>query len=194
MNIAVYSGSFNPLHIGHLAIMKHLTEEMDFDMVYLIVSPQNPFKDTEYATSGRMRYQAAVEAVARHPELKVKVDGIELDMPAPHYTIRTLDALKEREPENDFTLVIGEDNIARFHEWKEHMRILDEYGLVVFPREQTLKQVQGDSIMSHAELVSASAMEKTDNLRFISAPLVNISSSEIREGMAAGRDMSQWLM
>ena len=76
MRIAVYSGSFNPLHIGHQAIMEYLTLEQDFDWVYLVVSPKNPLKDGISATSGEARYNAAVEAVKRHPELHVWVDDI----------------------------------------------------------------------------------------------------------------------
>ena len=96
MNIAVYSGSFNPLHIGHLAIMKHLTQEAGFDMVRLIVSPKNPLKDSISSDSAQDRFNAATEAVERHfaDTGKVKVDDIELTMPEPHYTIRTLDALR----------------------------------------------------------------------------------------------------
>ena len=89
MNVAVYSGSFNPLHIGHLAIMKHLIQEDDFDMAYLIVSPKNPLKDTISSGSASERYKAAVEAVGRHGLEKVKVDDIEMTMPEPHYSIRT---------------------------------------------------------------------------------------------------------
>ena len=74
MNVAVYSGSFNPLHIGHLAIMKHLIQEADFDMAYLIVSPKNPLKDTISSGSASERYKAAVEAVGRHGLEKVKVE------------------------------------------------------------------------------------------------------------------------
>ena len=103
MRIAVYSGSFNPLHIGHQAIMEYLTREKKFDWVYLVVSPKNPLKDSISADSGRDRYNAAVEAVKRHPDLHVWVDDIELNMDPPHYTIRTLDELKRREPANDFT-------------------------------------------------------------------------------------------
>ena len=92
MRTAVYSGSFNPLHIGHKAIVEYLIGNMDFDMVYLIVSPKNPLKDTVEAGSGRARYMAALEAVMRYGDLRVKVDDIELDMPPPQYTIYTLDA------------------------------------------------------------------------------------------------------
>ena len=113
MKIAVYSGSFNPLHIGHPAIMEYLTREKEYDWVYLVVSPKNPLKDSISAESGESRYEAAVAAVKRHPELHVWVDDIELRMDPPHYTIRTLDALKQREPDNAFTLEIGAATLHR---------------------------------------------------------------------------------
>ena len=84
MRIAVYSGSFNPLHIGHQAILEYLTREAGFDWVYLVVSPQSPFKDASNALTGRERYEAAVAAVKRHPEIHVWVDDIELGMEPPH--------------------------------------------------------------------------------------------------------------
>ena len=134
MRIAVYSGSFDPLHIGHKAIMEYLTQTSDFDWVYLVISPQNPFKDKDKALNAEQRYRAAVDAVRRHPELHVWVDDIELEMPAPHYTIRTLDALKKREPDNDFTLVVGADNLQGITGWRDAPRILSEYGVVAYPR------------------------------------------------------------
>ena len=135
MRIAVYSGSFNPLHIGHQAIMEYLTREKGFDWVYLVVSPKNPLKDNISADSGEERYNAAVEAVRRHPELHVWVDDIELRMEPPHYTIRTLDELKKREPENDFTLVMGADNLSSIRRWRDFPRLLSEYGVAVYPRK-----------------------------------------------------------
>ena len=81
MKIAAYTGTFNPLHIGHLAIMEYLTGHLDFSMVYLIVSPQSPFKKHMKAETGMERFKAAEEAVSRHPGLKVMVDDIELHLP-----------------------------------------------------------------------------------------------------------------
>lgn len=188
MKIAVYSGSFNPLHIGHLAIMEYLTQKKGFDWVYLIVSPQNPFKDAANNLTAQDRYEAAVKAVCRHPELHVWVDDIELGMEPPHYTIRTLDALKEREPENDFTLVIGADNLVRFPNWKSYQRVLKEYGVVVFPRDGY------DSEALRDRIVSVEGGEDFKIQLLEDAPLVNISSTEIREGIKEGRDMSSWLM
>ena len=115
--------------------MEYLTLDAAFDWVYLVVSPQSPFKGAENALTGEERYRAAVEAVKRHPEIRVWVDDIELGMEPPHYTIRTLDALRAREPENEFTLVIGADNLESFPRWREHERILKEYGVAVFPRK-----------------------------------------------------------
>ena len=185
MKIAVYSGSFNPLHRGHQAIMEYLTRKAGFDWVYLVVSPQNPFKDAANALSGRQRYEAAVAAVKRHPEIRVWVDDIELGMEPPHYTIRTLDALQAREPENGFTLVIGADNLESFPRWRDYGRILREYGVVVFPRKGY-----------HRGHLKARLLRECPDYRIelLKAPRIDISSTEIREGLAAGRDMSVFLM
>lgn len=185
MNIAVYSGSFNPLHRGHEAIIRFLTRKAGFDLVYLVVTPQNPFKDAHTLPTGQGRYDAAVQAVARHPDLKVQVEDIELHMLPPQYTIRTLDALKQREPENDFTLIIGADNLENFSGWRFHERILLEYGVAVFPRKGYHR--------GHAR-VRLLRENPRYLIRLLKAPLVTISSTEIRKGQEEGRDMSKWLM
>lgn len=185
MNVAVYSGSFNPLHKGHEAILRFLTREGGFDIVYLVVTPLNPFKERHSLPTGQSRLDAAVAAVARHPDLKVKVDDIEMHMTPPQYTIRTLDALKAREPENDFTLIIGADNLACFDGWRYYEQILTEYGVAVYPRKGY-----------HRGHDKARLMKKCPGakIRLLPAPLVTISSTQIREGQAAGLDMSKWLM
>ena len=185
MDIAVYSGSFNPLHIGHLAIMKHMTEEAGYDYVYLIVSPKNPLKDGISSSTGRDRYEAAVEAVKRHEGLKVWVDDIELNMPEPHYTIKTLDKLREREPENSFTLIMGADNLADIRRWRDYTRILKEYGVAVFPRRGfDLNEICLD--LNHED--------KEYKMTILDAEMVDISSTTIREAMENGQDMAEWLM
>ena len=191
MKIAVYSGSFNPLHIGHQAIMEYLTESMGFDMVYLIVSPKNPIKLTVSAETGRERYEAAVAAVERHPELKVKVDDIELDMPAPQYTIKTLDALAAREPDNTFTFVLGADNLADIRRWRDYGRILADYGVVVYPRKGfDMKQIK-ETLMQ--ECIGMRGKQYRICL-MEDAPIVDISSTELRAAFAAGIDASAYLM
>lgn len=195
MNIAVYPGSFNPLHIGHLAIMRHLTEKMDFDLVYLIVSPQNPFKGKELLQSGKDRYEAALKAVARHPELKVKADDIELHMPAPQYTIRTLDALKDREPRNTYTLVIGADNLDAIRRWKDSERILTEYGVAVYPRKGfDIEAIKARLQSERTAQISGQDTLPPYRIMTIDAPLVEISSSEIRQARSEGKDMGEYLM
>ena len=218
---AVYSGSFNPLHIGHLAIMKYLVGEGGFDRLHLIVSPKNPLKDGISSASGPERYKAAVEAVNRHfpPQSEVAVygddmssltrgwmreaqtgiietpatsdvqrvivDDIELNMPEPHYTIRTLDALKEREPDTSFTFVLGSDNLADIRRWRDYTRILLEFGVAVYPRTGF------DTEAVRQDLLKENPSYK---IEIIDAELVNISSSEIREKKASGQDVSGWLM
>ncbi len=218
MNIAVYSGSFNPLHIGHLAIMKYLVGEGGFDCVYLIVSPKNPLKDGISADTGIDRYHAAIEAVSRHfheaeeehaehmplpdkgcitegkvglslmssaTSRKVKVDDIELMMPEPHYTIRTLDALRTREPENTFTLVMGADNLADIRRWRDYSRILKEYGAAVYPRKGVdLEAVRADLLKE----------DPSFGISLMNAEMVDISSTTIRNAISQGQDVSRWLM
>ncbi len=195
MNIAVYSGSFNPLHIGHLAIIRHLIEVAGFDMVYLIVSPKNPLKGGISSETGTDRYNAAVEAVNRHfsndaetgssANCKVLVDDIELNMPEPHYTIRTLRALQEREPQNKFTLVMGADNLADIRRWREYDNILKEFGVAVFPRKGTdMAEAKADLLLENPEY----------RISLLDAEMVDISSTIIREALASGQDISSWLM
>lgn len=189
MDVAVYSGSFNPLHIGHLAIIKYMIEVAGFDMVYLIVSPKNPLKDSISSNSGLDRYNAAIEAISRHfiiPDVaRVHVDDIELTMPEPHYTIRTLDALHEREPGNSFTFVMGADNLADIHRWRDYARILTEFGVAVYPRTgfdlETIKQ----------DLLNENPAYK---IQIINAPMVDISSTQIREAVSRGEEVSHLLM
>lgn len=207
MKIAVYSGSFNPLHIGHLAIIRHMIEEAGFDCVYLIVSPKNPLKEGISSDSGRDRYNAAIAAVNRHfpsletssmaevldvssvtedmPPCKVKVDDIELNMPEPHYTIRTLDALREREPHNTFTLVMGADNLADIRRWRDYRRILAEYGTAVFPRRCfDLDKIKQDLLFEDPAYM----------IQILDAEMVDISSTRIRDAIASGQDISGCLM
>ena len=119
------------------------------------------------------------------PGMNVKVEDIELRMEPPQYTIRTLDALKARESENDFSLIIGADNLESFPRWRDYGRILKEYGVAVFPRKGY-----------HRGHLRARLLKEDPSYRIelLKAPLVNISSTEIREGIAEGRDMTKWLM
>lgn len=191
MRVAVYSGTFNPLHIGHMAIIRELGQRDDFGCVYLIVSPKNPLKDSISALSGKERFSAAKAALARHPELSAKALDIELRREPPHYTIQTLDELKALEPENEFVLVMGADNLDDIRRWRDNRRILSDYGVIVFPRqgfdlEQIRKELMAESLSENPR--------RPYKIELIDAPLVNISSTEIRRRMAAGEDVRGLLM
>ena len=173
------------MHIGHLAIIKHMIEEAGFDMVYLIVSPKNPLKDSISESTGQDRYDAAIAAVNRHFNQKVRVDDIELNMPAPHFTVRTLMALKEREPENTFTFVMGADNLADIRRWRDYTTILKDFGVAVFPRTgHNLTQIKQDLLNE----------DPAYRIQILEAELVNISSTQIREAIANGENPSDYLM
>lgn len=185
MNVAVYSGSFNPLHEGHVQVARYLLEEGGFDRIYLVVSPHNPFKDKELSCSAHERYKAACDAVLKLGlDGRIIVDDIELGMEGPSYTIRTLDALKEREPDNDFTLAFGADILCEFTGWKQWRRILSEYGIVVYPRGDV--DMQGEV----AALLDAAGNESDGmKIRLLeNAPKINISSTQIREGRRVACD------
>ena len=212
MRIAVYPGSFNPLHIGHQAIMEYLTKEEEYDWVYLVVSPKNPIKTTIKAETAGDRYEAAIAAVKRHPDLHVWVDDIELKMDPPQYTIKTLNALRQREPENDFTLVVGADNLENIHRWRDFQRILADYGVAVYPRKgYDLAEIKSKLIEECRHLPAPYVLDSNEyaeegrrsleetlrdtyNIEILDAPIVDISSTQIREGIAEGRDMSEWMM
>lgn len=200
MKIAVYSGSFNPMHIGHIAVIEYLLDHGGFDMVYMIVSPHNPFKDGSMRDNAYERFEAAKAAIERRGlSSRVKVDDIELDRPTPSYTIQTLDALKTREPQNRFTLVIGGDNVADMLKWKEGERILTEYGVVVYPREgYNIVRESAKLKLQHknAEMLFGTPDGKHHPFRIKllrDAPLVTISSTEIRTRLAAHQSVDHLL-
>ena len=188
MKIAVYPGSFDPMHIGHLAILRKLCEDGGFGAVYLVISPQNPFKNPEKAKSAQKRYEDAVKAAARHPELKIKVEDIELKMTPPNYTIRTLRALQAREPGNEFTLVMGADNIADFPRWRCARKLLSGYDILVYPRP---------GYDAQADLAKLKEWCKKGHIRcrmsILDAPLVDISSTQLRQALATGQNVADLL-
>ena len=198
MKIAVYSGSFNPLHIGHMAVVRYLLEHGGFDKVYLIVSPHNPFKDSSLTDTGLERLSAARAAIERNGlSDRVLVDDIEFHMSVPSYTIRTLDALQEREPSNRFTLVIGGDNLPEMLSWKEGKRIMEQYGVVVYPRD-CYDMVRDCRILRtkhrNEEVLFGEEKHKPLRIKLLKdAPLVDISSSQLRKMAAEGTDTGAYL-
>jgi nicotinate-nucleotide adenylyltransferase len=164
LNIGLFFGSFNPIHIGHLIIANTVYEYSDLNEVWFIVSPQNPHKrDSKSLIHEFDRLDMVELAIKDQPYFKA-VD-IEFHMPKPNYTIDTLAYLHEKYPERQFLLIIGEDNLTSFTGWKNYRMILDHYGLLVYPRPDSKK----------------TEIEKHPNVKWIEAPRMGISASFIRK-------------
>lgn len=171
-DIAVYSGSFDPLHIGHKAILEEISKT--YDWVYLIVTPQNPLKERK-SSNLALRVKNAHDALIRNGIFNVTVSDIEKDMIPPYYTIRTLDELKKMSSHNNFTLIIGADNLQNIREWKDYQRLLIEYGVLVFPRG-------GFGVAKLEDLKQELLKENPDYKIHINNTIIpSISSTEIRE-------------
>lgn len=170
MNIALYFGSFNPIHKGHTQLARYILDNGYAEEVWLIVSPNNPLKDASTLTDEHWRKEMAQIATRDMPD--VKVSDIEFGMPKPNYTINTLRSLSSRYPEHRFMLVIGSDNMAVFNRWREYESILRDYRVIVYPRE-------GDDIISLQRLYPQMEV-------IYGAPLMRISATEIRKALSAG--------
>ncbi len=165
--IGIYGGSFNPVHFGHVGLAKWVIEHTDLDELWLLVSPNNPLKPAGMLAPQEERLAAVREAVK---DIKGLVaSDFEFSLPRPSYTANTLRALQKAYPQHEFTLVIGEDNLAIFDQWRESQFILENFRVFVYPRKGT--------ITNHP-----SPIANAKNIIFLAnAPLFNISSTEIRK-------------
>ena len=168
----IYGGSFNPIHTGHSAIARKMTELAGLDEVWLVVSPQNPLKERGDLLDDRLRLKMTRMALAPYP--KLKASDFEFALPRPSYMWNTLQALSAAHPDREFTLIIGADNWACFDRWYHAADIIAHYPIVIYPR-------QGST-------VDSSTLPPT--VRLVDTPLYNISSTEVREDVRAGRDIS----
>lgn len=167
MRIGFYSGSFNPLHNGHLLLADYLTTHHLVEEVWLSVSPQNPLKMPSALLDDTTRLAMARAAV--QDRVGVKICDIECHMPRPSYTIDTLRALRSKFPQHQFCLLIGADNATHFYDWHAYAELLVEFEVWVYPREGY-----------------AVNRELFPQMKLIDAPLCNISATEIRRYIAAG--------
>ncbi len=132
MRVGIYGGSFNPVHFGHVGLAKWVIEHTDLDELWLLVSPNNPLKPAGILAPEQERLEAVREAIKNIPGLVAS--DFEFALPRPSYTANTLRALQKAYPQHEFTLVIGEDNIAIFDQWRESQFILDNFRIFVYPR------------------------------------------------------------
>ena len=177
MDIGIFSWSFNPVHVGHTQLAHYIGEHCSLDEVWLMVSPNNPLKDKSELWDENLRLQLVEIATSSDPMLHAS--DFEFHLPRPSYTIETLKALSAAYPEHNFHLIIGSDNMALFHRWKNYRYILRHYPIIVYPRE-------GDNI----EMLK----KKYPEMQVVSgAPLFPISSTMIRERLKKQEDVSKWL-
>ncbi len=178
MKIGIYGGSFNPIHFGHIGLAKWVLDNTDLDELWLMVSPNNPLKDKSILADEQQRLREAREAIANSQSpiaadpspigKRIIVSDFEFHLPRPTYTADTLRALAHEHPQHQFTLIIGEDNISIFQQWKEYQYILDNYRIFVYPRHHcTTYQIP-----------------PAKDLHFLKdAPYFDISSTELRKNL-----------
>ncbi|MCM1034770.1 MAG: nicotinate (nicotinamide) nucleotide adenylyltransferase [Paludibacter sp.] len=177
MNIGFYPGSFNPVHKGHICLAEYILNHTSIEEVWLSVSPNNPLKSRNELCDEQVRYTWLSEALQGKTGLRAC--DIELQLPRPSYTIDTLHALTQRYPEHKFSLIMGADNLTIFTKWKEWESILRDYPLIVYPR-------LGNDLTT---------LQATyPNVTFLpDAPIFPISSTEIRQRLSNGEDVSNWI-
>lgn len=171
--IGIFGGSFNPVHNGHLALARYIAASGLVDNVWLTLSPLNPLKN---ASAVSETDRLAMLEIAVLGMTDIKVCDIELSLPQPSYTINTLNTLQSIHPDYRFRLITGADNLAIFDRWHDSRRIIEDYGLIVYPRP-------GYTLQGSSSVITT----------LPDAPLHNISSTEIRHRIALGNDVSALL-
>ena len=170
--IAIFSGSFNPIHAGHLILASYIGSFTQIDEVWLVVSPHNPLKEENGLLGEQHRLEMVRSALA--PYSNLAASDVEFHLSRPSYTIDTLDHLSALHPDKRFTLVIGADNWNQLPQWKEYKRLLHAYPLLIYPRPRV------------GVVIPEGWRER---VRLVDAPQMEISSTFIRKSIREGRDM-----
>lgn len=177
MKVGLYFGTFNPIHTGHLIIANHMAEYSGLDQVWLVVTPHNPLKKKSTLLDDHHRLQMVFLATEDFP--KLKPSDIEFRLQQPNYTVLTLVHLQEKFPTHKFSLIMGEDNLNSLHKWKNYETLLQNHHIYVYPRiNQEPKNIE---------------FENHPHIHFIDAPVVEISSTSIRNGIKEGKNVQPLL-
>lgn len=172
-NIGLYFGTFNPIHIGHLAIANHMAEFSSLDEIWMVVTPHNPLKKKSSLLDNHHRLEMVRLATENYR--KLKPNNIEFDLPQPNYTVNTLAALEEKYPEYRFNLIMGEDNLKSLHKWKNYEVILERHHIFIYPRIS-------EGIVAHE-------FKDHPHIIHIAAPIMEISSTFIRKSIAESKNI-----
>ncbi len=171
MKVGLFFGSFNPIHVGHMVLANYMLEFTDLEQIWFVVSPHNPLKQKSSLLDQNHRLQLVNIAIEN--QTKFKASNIEFKLPQPSYTINTLTYLTEKYPNTKFALIMGSDNLENFHKWKNYEEILNRFELYVYPRPEN----DGGALKNHA------------NVKLINAPLMEISSTLIRQAIREKKDV-----
>lgn len=177
MKIGLYFGTYNPIHVGHLIIANHMAEFADLDQIWMVVTPHNPLKKKATLLDDHHRLQMVFLATEDYP--KIKPSDIEFKLPQPNYTVNTLVHLHEKYPNHEFSLIMGEDNLKTLHKWKNYEVLLEHYEIYVYPRISA--EEENIELKSHPKV------------HIIDAPIVEISSTFIRNSIKEGKNIQPLL-
>ena len=175
MRVGLFFGSFNPVHIGHMALANYMLCFTDMQEVWMVVSPQNPLKSKNQLLDQQKRLNLVRTAIDDYP--KIRASNIEFGLSQPSYTINTLVHLKEKYPKHDFSLIMGQDNLQSFHKWKNYEEILKHYQIYVYPRPGA---TNGE-------------FENHPHVHLTEAPVIDISSTFIRNAIKAKKNVRFFL-
>ncbi|MDR2121498.1 MAG: nicotinate-nucleotide adenylyltransferase [Flavobacteriaceae bacterium] len=178
MKTGLFFGSFNPIHIGHLIIANFIVENSDLNKIWFVVTPQNPFKSKTSLLANHHRLEMVNLAIADYP--KFQASNIEFSLPKPHYTIDTLVVLKEKYPQHEFVLLMGEDNLKSFHKWKNYEEILKYHQILVYPRIEKTSQKE-ETVVLYPNIIK------------VEAPIVEISATTIRRMIKENKNIRPML-
>ncbi len=167
MKIGLYFGTFNPIHVGHLIIANHMAEHSDLEQIWMVVTPHNPLKQKNTLLDDYQRLHLVFLATEDYP--KIKPSDIEFKLSQPNYTVNTLAHLKDKFPQHEFSLIMGEDNLKSLHKWKNYEFILDNHDIYIYPRIS--EEAENFDLKNHPKIHK------------IDAPIVEISSTFIRENI-----------